>query len=406
MTQAEAISAQGASAPAAPLFAASSATSQQSTTSATALQPLGFEIPLPKDMLTATGLLLAFLIGFYTLIGRERKSPYLTNRLFQILLFCVPVVILSLLAQVLGTSAGLAALFAKGLALLAFVFLVAALLMTLWRVYKIYMRFALFVDSANPKHLSLVRIFKHWLRRFSEKKPWEWNGIPMPPKLQAKVRDVLAKNQTQAGASAEPLTSAAIKLARHGRANLVLAKLATAFLEDSRPVQYMTASRHPLEFVKYLKQHVESTTDLEWSKIQSKIVVADAYTRHFGYADSIYMQATTSLKREFGVQHVTAGESFAGLHTASSEAFNKLKEQAPKDEGRAPMLVIYEDCYALADLESREQYRIFVRHVVPSERMWQAMFTVFIETAQEKSDWELLASYCDLTLEETEENLE
>ncbi len=406
MTQMAASAALGTNAPPKPPLAASSASSLQGSTNATTLQPLGFEIPSPKDMLTATGLLLAFLIGFYTLIGRERKSPYLTNRLFQILLFCVPVVILSLLAQVLDTSAGLAALFAKGLAMLAFVCLVAALLMTLWRVYKIYMRFALFVDSANPKHLSWYRIPKHFFRRSSESKPWEWDGIPLSKNLQEKVQQILAKGKTQAGTSAEPPTSAAIKLARHGRANRVLAELATAFLEEKRPVQYMTASRHPLEFVKYLKHHIENNSQLKWPEIQSKIVVADAYTRHFGYADSIYMQATTALKRDFGVQHVTAGESFAGLHTASSEAFNKLKAQAPKDEGRAPMLVIYEDCYALADLESREQYRIFVRHVVPSERMWQAMFTVFIETAQEKSDWDLLASYCDLTVEENNENFE
>jgi hypothetical protein len=134
------------------------------------------------------------------------------------------------------------------------------------------------------------------------------------------------------------------------------------------------------------------------ASIRSKIVVVDAYTRHFGYADSIYMEATNSLTRYFGVQHVTSGESFAGLHTASSVAFNKIKDQAPKGVGRQPMLVIYEDCYALADLESREQYRVFIRHVVPSEKMWEGMFTVFVETAQENSDWDLLASYCDLTL--------
>jgi hypothetical protein len=42
-------------------------------------------------------------------------------------------------------------------------------------------------------------------------------------------------------------------------------------------------------------------------------------------------------------------------------------------------LVLYEGCTALIDLESNEQYRIFVRHVLPSERLWGGMFTVFVE---------------------------
>ena len=365
-------------------------------------EPFGFEVPPPKDTITATGLLLAFLIGFYTIIGRERKSPYLTNKLFQILLLCVPAVILSLLSQVLTSSRGWAKVLATVIALLAFLCLVAALVMTLWRVYKIYMRFALFVDSAHPKHLSWYRFTKHYIRRSSESKPWEWSGIPLSANLLTRIQKILKPTEV-ADSNALPPTSAAISVTRHGRANLVLAELATAFLEDRKSVQYMTASRHPLEFVEFLKKHIEKNTQLTWAEIQSKIVVADAYTRHFGYADSIYMQATTALKRDFGVHHVTAGESFAGMHTASSKAFNKLKEQAPKGTGRDPILVIYEDSYALADLESREQYRVFVRHVVPSERMWHGMFTVFIETSQEKSDWELLASYCDLALDEKQE---
>lgn len=370
--------------------------------------PVGFDVPNAKDTLTATGLLLAFLIGFYTLIGRERKSPYLSNGLFQILLLSVPAVIFSLLAQMVVLSSGWISLMAKILAMLAFLFLAGALVLTLFRVYKIYMRFALFVDSANPKHMWLIRTIKHVIHRGSESKRWEWNAIPLSDKLQEKVEAILRGPEGKASSpeSTVPPTSAAISVGRHGRANRVLAELATAFLEDQRPVQYMTVSRHPLEFITFLKQHIEKHTSLKWPEIQSKIVVADAYTRHFGYADSIYMNATTALKRDFGVQHVTAGESFAGLHTASSKAFNKIKEHAPKGKGREPMLIIYEDCYALADLESREQYRIFVRHVLPSEKMWQAMFTVFIETAQEKSDWDLLASYCDLALVDKDEDLQ
>ncbi|WP_131277770.1 hypothetical protein [Hylemonella gracilis] len=384
-----------------------STTSSVEATSANTWQLLGYEFPSPKDTLTATGVLLAFLIGFYTLIGRDRKSPYLTNRLFQILLLCLPAVILCLLAQVFGTSYGWSKFTANILAVSAFSFLVVALVLTFWRIYKIYMRFALFVDSASPKHLSIFRFIKSAYRRFNNTKPWEWTGIPLSETLQAKVHKIINPEGEAVDASAEQPASVAISLSQHGRANHILAELATAFLEDGKLVQYMTASRHPLEFVKYLQNHIGKNSTTKWHDIRSKIVVVDAYTRHFGYADSIYMEATTSLTRNFGVQHVTSGESFAGLHTASSVAFNKIKDQAAKGAGRQPMLVIYEDCYALADLESREQYRVFVRHVVPSERMWEGMFTVFVETAQEAADWGLLASYCDLIkIEKTGENLQ
>lgn len=393
----------GASYSGMPLASAASTMSETSCTSVVTSQPPGFEVPSPKDTITGTGLLLAFLIGFYTLIGRDRKSPYLTNQLFLILLLCVSAVIVSLLAQVLDGSYGWTAPIAEILTLLAFVCLFTALIVTLWRVYKIYMRFALFLDSAHPKHLGWYRFIKHYFRRGSEDKPWEWSGNPLSDSLLTLIQNILS-NETPINASTEPPSSAAILVTRHGRANRIMSELATAFLDEKRPVQYITASRHPLEFVKYLKDYVEKNTQLKWPEVQAKIVVADAYTRHFGYADSVYMQATTALKRDFGVQHVTAGESFAGLHTASSVAFNKIKQKAPKGVGREPMLVLYEDCYALADLESREQYRVFVRHVVPSERMWQGMFTVFIETSQEKADWELLASYCDLTKVENGEN--
>ena len=47
----------------------------------------------------------------------------------------------------------------------------------------------------------------------------------------------------------------------------------------------------------------------------------------------------------------------------------------------------------MTDLELAEQYRIFVRHVIPSEKMWGGMLTVFLEAALNTADWELLRTY-------------
>jgi hypothetical protein len=86
------------------------------------------------------------------------------------------------------------------------------------------------------------------------------------------------------------------------------------------------------------------------------------------------------------------------LHTAASEAF-KLIAKKEKEGLRKPALVVYEDSFALADLESIEQYRIFVRHVLPSERLWDAMFTVFVETVQPETEWGLVSSYASMMLD-------
>jgi hypothetical protein len=41
------------------------------------------------SLLTATGALLAFHVGFYTLVGRERKAPYVINSVFWLFLLCL-----------------------------------------------------------------------------------------------------------------------------------------------------------------------------------------------------------------------------------------------------------------------------------------------------------------------------
>jgi hypothetical protein len=101
---------------------------------------------------------------------------------------------------------------------------------------------------------------------------------------------------------------------------------------------------------------------------------------------------------------VTSSVSYAGIHTATAKAFNKLKDEAGK-RVRQPTLVVYEGCNALVDLESPEQYRIFVRHVIPSERAFGGMFTVFIEPTLPAAEAALLESYADVFVGPTQDVL-
>ena len=58
----------------------------------------------PWSILTATAGLIAFLIGFYTLIGRERKSPYIINSVFPVFLLCLFIAALSVVAALLSDA--------------------------------------------------------------------------------------------------------------------------------------------------------------------------------------------------------------------------------------------------------------------------------------------------------------
>ena len=165
----------------------------------------------------------------------------------------------------------------------------------------------------------------------------------------------------------------------------------TTFLESGHTVQYLAASRHPSELITALRSQMEQMPNIQWQDKAQNIVVVDAFTPHFGFTDSIH-DARTRHTKSLGVECINSSVSYAGLHTASSRAFNVIKARA-RSEVRGPTLVVYEDTHALADLESHEQYRIFVRHVIPSERMWDGMFTVFAEIAPENRDWDVLRAY-------------
>ena len=343
----------------------------------------------PSALLTATAGLVAFHIGFYSLIGRERKSPYVINRVFPVFLACLVIAAVSVTATLVPDRAREWVLVSAA-TMLAFAFLGSFVV-----VYGIAVRFLFFVDSVNPKHLPVVRHFRRWRNRDKLRK-YNHKAVPIAPELGREIRDVVNKfSATPVGDT--DLNSLAVSAQHQGQGNRLLADLASAFLKHSCTVQYLTASRHPIEFIGYLRSHVELTGGA-WHDWCGRIVVIDAYSAHFAFTDSIYARKDIELE-DTGVQRVASKETYAGMHSASSRAFNLIEHvqgRAGKDQ-RWPTLVIYEDTYALSDLESPEQYRIFVRHVMPSERMWGGMFTVFLESAQQQQDWGVLRAYASVS---------
>lgn len=349
----------------------------------------------PKILIAATAGLLAFLVGLYTLVGRERKSPYIINSIFILFAICLSGSFFDLLSMVVPEKYYKIKLLSIYIGVLL---LITAILYSIYSIVRLYFRFAYFIDSVHPKHFSIFRCAKEIIRTIRPGKIYEHNADVIDVEQKESIKSAIYKyfpKSVQEEREDIEDRSLAISCMHQGQANILLFELCRIFLEKGHPVQYMTCSRHPYEFIFYMKEKLSDKTN-EWNKFSGNIVVIDAYTPHFGFLDSVYSNRTREIKTE-GVKYICSGASFPGMHSASAKAFNLLKKRSGGNQ-RLPALVIYEDAYAIADLESVEQYRVFIRHVLPSERLWDGMFTVFIESAQQPIDWGLLSSYTALVL--------
>ncbi len=299
----------------------------------------------PWALLTATAGLVAFHIGLFTLVGRERKSPYAINSVFTIFLLCLLSAVVALAAALVPTESRAAFLEIGGWVL------VATFLVSLYRVYRIAVRFVYFVDSVSPRHFPIVRQIRRWKTFRSARPTYSHNAVPVPPDLVAEITKVLSDSIDGSFKARQGLDpkSLAVAVEHQGQGRL-LAELALAFLQRRFSVQYMTASRHPIEFIGYLKDFIAQTTD-GWHSYTRHIVVVDAYSPHFAFIDSIYPVKTRQLEL-LDITCVSSKMTYAGVHSAASRAFKTIQQQLGKNEHRKPTLVVYEDLYALADLES------------------------------------------------------
>jgi hypothetical protein len=148
-------------------------------------------------------------------------------------------------------------------------------------------------------------------------------------------------------------------------------------MEKNETACYVVCDRHPRAIWDRLQANGLDKQNAV--AVSNNIVLVDVFTPVFGFTDDIY-QEQDRLLDSHGIAFVKA-KTFAGLHTAVNKAFNiikqKDKEQRNKKVRRASVMV-YDHTSALCDTESVEQFRVFWRHVIPSERCY-GMITVIIE---------------------------
>ena len=344
-------------------------------------------------VLMATGALLALVVGLYSLVGRERKAPYISNEAFKIFLF-----------SSIGAAFDIAALLIPQLEkLLTYVgatFLLFSFVLAIHQTYRIYRRFVAFLDSVSLKYTWLYQRYKAWRRKSKLETEFEYNAKPIDDDLIDELKSAIhtAVDREVDTSFRESLgnSSICVALEHHGQSNALLASACALFLKRGYRVQYMTASRHPIEFIDALAAKLK-LDKVSIEEVGQKILVVDAYTPHFGFLDSVYQKRTIECTRKYGIKIIPSKSSYAGVHTSCQNVFNMIKKDENKSF-RAPILVIYENMYALSDLESPDQYRIFVRHVLPAEKLWAGMLTIFTEVNPAEGDWSVLSSYASMRI--------
>jgi hypothetical protein len=349
--------------------------------------------------------LLAFVVAFYALIARERKTPYITNYIFPPAALLFLTVLLVLIEQLVqGWQLGFANLLSHGasstgtvrltkidytLVISANILFYAGAIWIVINIWRLHNRQVNFRDDNLFKNIRFVRWSRYQLSRLSKSRRYEHApeeitisdlsepltkcGLGLPADLGSSQFSTFA------------LTGYSLR-----ESDTMIPDLAATALRKGWMVQYTTCARHPYEWILQLKEVLADT----WTKSAQQVAVVDGYTPHFGFTDSTHSLKTAEVERE-GVAYVPSPESYAGVHTATAKAFNKLKSKSVNPQVRQKTLLIYEGCRSLVDLESVEQYRVFLRHVLTSERMWGGMVTLFIEPEADQSSLDLFRAYSD-----------
>lgn len=149
-------------------------------------------------------------------------------------------------------------------------------------------------------------------------------------------------------------------------------------LDNNLNLIYLSCVRHPSEFITLLKKRMsEESSTLTWKNEIGKILIIDAHTKNLGFKEPIYKEETTNLKKDKDLLIITANFSFVGIHSAIAHGYDNILSKGDRKDKQS--LLIYDSCFALTDLESEKLYRIFLKHVIPSERLMGDNITIFVE---------------------------
>lgn len=142
-------------------------------------------------------------------------------------------------------------------------------------------------------------------------------------------------------------------------------------ISEGDTVDYITTYKSPLEFCKSVRE-----TDI--STIAKKLSIIDCFSPHYSFDDKVTKFAKHNFKQK-GFKFYDA-ESFAEIHTAANNSWYRFRKtcQAEENAYRIPHRTIYDSLSSLIRFSSKEQYLLFIRHVISSEKSY-GMISLIIE---------------------------
>ena len=347
---------------------------------------------------------LVLTIAFYGLIARERKAPYLVKSSYQLFFLLLLETLFAI-----GTPKLILFFFHSDIDSIAnrinLAFLVMFIIITFYIVFNDYNRYYnLRSDSWFGNILSNSIFKKAQISKFDLPNDFIDNILKSKFCTQQDTRDEILKRL-----KSKYSISTFCNFENTNERRKFICELTYEFLRQDYHVQFTSCTRHPIEFINEIKScfkdHEGENWEQQWKNKCQRIILIDAHTTHFGFNETIYSKTAKSNAKNQCYKIITSRSSYAGIHTALIRGFNALeKKYSSKDSSNLgnkkksdPALLIYENTSALIDIESKSQFKIFLRHVIPSERLMGGMFTVFCEDYISSKNYNFISSMTDIT---------
>jgi hypothetical protein len=335
----------------------------------------------------------AFITALYALYSKDARLRASGEQLFFSLLFFVGSTLLFVVALVMSKASlpnSRGVVMTGVVTYTAILLYVAGIAFLLLRVFL-----PTYNQLYNLKATKAIRNLKpiRWLRRKLWEKPkrYEFQVKPRQPgEFLSALKDGLSARETDRLKNGGAILLTGTPTLRY--LDLV-AQLVRERLGLKETVNYVCAHRPPGE----LWHEMQTSVAEEHRKA---FVFIDAYSPNFAFTDDIHRETLEQLKGS-GVEQVRA-KSLAGLHSATNDAFNLIKDlahEAGRPDERAPMLMIYDHTSVLCDMESVEQFSVFWRHVIPSERAYKMLTLIVEDDATPNNRTDVLRQLVDVVLE-------
>lgn len=155
-------------------------------------------------------------------------------------------------------------------------------------------------------------------------------------------------------------------------------------IDSQETIDYVSTYKTPIELCKKLDK---KKPDPETFKIITKrLSIIDCFAPHYAFDDKV-IKYEKEVYSEKGYKFFEA-ESFADIHTAANNSwyrFRKLCKDEENNQYRIPHRTIYDTLSSLIRFSSEEQYFLFLRHVIYSEKSY-GMISLIIEPKTLKNE--------------------